>query len=85
MQARRGPAARRDLCRGPGRLCTALSIDASLDGTVLGAGGLELVPAGEPARIGLSTRIRITKAAEERLRFYLRGSPYLSGPRGLSP
>ena len=86
MEARRGTAVVRDLCRGPGRLCTALAIDASLDGAELGPGGpLELVPAGQRARIGLSTRIGITKGADRRLRYYLRGSPFLSGPRSLSP
>jgi len=86
MEARRGVAARRDLCRGPGRLCTALAIDASLDGAVLDPGGpLELLPADEPVRVGVSARIGITKAAARRLRFYLRGSPYPSGPRSLSP
>lgn len=86
METRRGVAVARDLCRGPGRLCTALGIDASLDGAALEPGGsLELLPASEPVRIGLSARIGITKAADRRLRFYLRGSPYLSGPRSLSP
>jgi len=86
MEARRAVSSRRDLCRGPGRLCTALGIDASLDGVSLEPGGpLELLPAAEPVRVGLSVRIGITKAADRRLRFYLRGSPYLSGPRSLSP
>ncbi len=86
MEARRGTSVLRDLCRGPGRLCTALAIDASVDGAGLASGGpLELEPAAGPVRVGLSARIGITKAADRRLRFYLRGSPYLSGPRSLSP
>jgi DNA-3-methyladenine glycosylase len=86
MERRRGIAVLRDLCRGPGRLCTALAIDSSLDGAALVPGGpLELIPAAAQERIGRSVRIGITKAADRRLRFYLRGSPFLSGPRSLSP
>src|SRR5258708_6385788 len=33
-----------------------------------------------PAKIGVSTRIGLTKAAHRPLRFYLKGSVYVSGP-----
>lgn len=86
MMRRRGTEVVRDLCRGPGRLCSALAIDRSLDGADLVADDrLELQLAPAAAGIGRSVRIGITKAADRRLRFYLRGSPYLSGPRSLSP
>jgi len=76
----------RDLCRGPGRLCTALAIDRSLDGADLATDPrIALLPGTAPGRIGTSVRIGIAKAAGRRLRFYLRGSPYLSGPKRLSP
>jgi DNA-3-methyladenine glycosylase len=34
--------------------------------------------------IGESVRIGLTKAADLRLRFFVAGSPYLSGPRRLN-
>lgn len=87
MQRRRTAATLRDLCRGPGRLCTALGIDRSLDGVDLFAHpNLWLADAsGSPARIGQSRRIGVTQAAHRRLRYYAAGSPYVSGPARLSP
>ena len=37
----------------------------------------------EPGEIGRSVRIGITRDADRLLRFYLRGSPFVSGPRSL--
>jgi DNA-3-methyladenine glycosylase len=87
MRERRATSAVRDLCRGPGRLCRALAIDRSLDGVDLYAHPeLWLCDNGsEPARIGRSRRIGVTKAARRRLRFYALGSRYVSGPLSLSP
>lgn len=86
MERRRGTSRMLDLCRGPGRLCRALAIDANLDGTPLlesPALWLAATPA-HPVRIGKSRRIGITKAAARMLRFYERGNPFVSGPRSLS-
>jgi len=86
MQANRGVEPLRDLARGPGRLCTALRIDRSLD-------GLDLCEEGplwlrrdvhELGEIGESVRIGISKDADRTLRFYLRGSPFVSGPRSFN-
>lgn len=87
MQRRRGTSTPRDLARGPGRLAQALAIDRALDGLDLCAPGpLWLGEDGHaPAEIGVSTRIGITKDAERLLRFYARGSRFVSGPRSLSP
>jgi DNA-3-methyladenine glycosylase len=91
MEARRGTTRVRDLARGPGRLCLALAIDRSLDGVDLRADGrLWLSPPSDPRpagerRVGTSKRIGITKAAHRLLRFYERGNPFVSGPKGLSP
>jgi DNA-3-methyladenine glycosylase len=87
MQRRRGAGEMRDLCRGPGRLCQALAIDRAFDGTDLFADrSLWLARAdGVPARVRLSCRIGLTKAAQRRLRFYAAGSPFVSGPARLSP
>jgi DNA-3-methyladenine glycosylase len=86
MRANRGVEPLRDLARGPGRLCSALRIDRSLD-------GLDLCQEGplwlggddhEPGEIGESIRIGISKDADRPLRFFLRGSPFLSGSNGLN-
>jgi DNA-3-methyladenine glycosylase len=85
MQGNRGTDRLRDLARGPGRLAAALRIDRRLD-------GLDLCREGplwlgrddrEPGEIGQSIRIGIALDADRLLRFYLRGSPFVSGPRSL--
>jgi len=76
----------RDLARGPGNLCRALGIGPELDGADLTTGrGLWLADDGVVLPVGVSTRIGITKAAHEPLRFYVPGNPSVSGPRSLSP
>ena len=86
MQRHRGLTKLADLTRGPGRLAEALQIDRRLDGIDLcAAGPLWLGDDGEaPGSIGTSVRIGITKAAELPLRFFLRGNPFVSGPRHLN-
>jgi len=87
MQRRRGLEDPRALCSGPGRLTQAFEIDRSLDGIdLLRDSTLALVPPDRPpAAIGRSRRIGISVAAHRLLRFYERGSAYLSGPKRLSP
>ncbi len=86
MRLNRGVERLRDLARGPGRLTAALRIDRSLD-------GLDLCREGplwlgrdrrEPGEIGQSVRIGISRDAQRPLRFYVRGSPFVSGPRSLN-
>ena len=86
MQHNRGIASLHDLARGPGRLAAALRIDRALD-------GLDLCQQGplwlgrddhEPGEIGQSIRIGISREADRVLRFYLRGSPFVSGARSLN-
>ena len=86
MQRNRGVERVRDLARGPGRLCAALRIDRGLDGIDLcQTGPLWLGTDGQPvAEIGLSKRIGITRAADNLLRFYVRGNLFVSGPRALN-
>jgi len=75
-----------DIARGPGRLAQAMRIDGKFDGIDLcerGA-GLWLGDAARPVgRIGVSTRIGLSKQAHRRLRFYERGSAFVSGPLAL--
>jgi len=86
MQRNRGVERLRDLARGPGRLAAALRIDRSLDGLdlcrqgPLWLGGDEQ----EPGEIGRSVRIGISRDADRPLRFYVRGSAFVSGARALN-
>jgi DNA-3-methyladenine glycosylase len=86
MQLNRGIERLRDLARGPGRLTAALRIDRRLDGLDLCREGPLWLGRGdhEPGEIGQSIRIGIARDADRLLRFYLRGSPFLSGPRSLN-
>jgi DNA-3-methyladenine glycosylase len=87
MERNRGTVNLRDLARGPGRLAQAMCIDRALDGLDMCARGPlwlgeDAHPSGE---IGTSIRIGITKDADRPLRFYLRGSIFVSGAKALSP
>ena len=86
MERNRGAQRVRDLARGPGRLCEALGIDRRLDGIDLcQAGPLWLGSDGQATEeIGRSKRIGITRAADSPLRFYVRGSPFVSGAQALN-
>jgi DNA-3-methyladenine glycosylase len=86
MQRNRGTEQVRDLARGPGRLSAALEIDRRLDGTDLcQLGPLWLGSDGRASGdIGQSKRIGITRAADRLLRYYVRGSRYVSGPQKLN-
>ena len=86
MRRNRGIERLRDLARGPGRLTAALRIDRRLDGLDLCREGLLWLGRGdhEPGEIGQSIRIGIARDANRLLRFYLRGSRFLSGLRSLN-
>jgi DNA-3-methyladenine glycosylase len=85
MRRNRGVERLRDLARGPGRLAAALRIDRSLDGLDLCQRGPLWLASDdfEPGEIGQGIRIGITRDADRLLRFYVRGSPFVSGPRSL--
>jgi len=86
MQRRRGTTRLTELAKGPGRLAAAMAIDRRCDGIDLCAAGPlwlgvnEERPALRPAR---SVRIGLTKEVDRLLRYYERGSAYVSGPREL--
>jgi DNA-3-methyladenine glycosylase len=86
MRLNRGVERLGDLARGPGRLSAALQIDRSLDGIDLCREGPLWLGRGdhEPGEIAQSIRIGITRDADRLLRFYLRDSPFVSGPRSLN-
>jgi DNA-3-methyladenine glycosylase len=91
MAHNRGTARLRDLARGPGRLAQALRIDRSLDGVDLcRKGPLWLARDDHGAseigrgKIGESVRIGISRDADRVLRFYVQGSPFVSGAKSLN-
>ncbi|HTI00585.1 MAG TPA: DNA-3-methyladenine glycosylase [Acidisoma sp.] len=86
MQLNRGVGRLRDLARGPGRLAMALRINRRLDGLDLCRQGPLWLAEDDhkTGEIGESIRIGITKDAHRLLRFYLRDSPFVSGPRSLN-
>jgi DNA-3-methyladenine glycosylase len=81
MRQRRGNVRRDvDLTNGPGKLCQALGIDGSLDGSRLTQRPLRIL-AGDPmddAQVEVTPRIGITRAADWPLRWLVRGNPYVS-------
>jgi DNA-3-methyladenine glycosylase len=86
LQHNRGTERLLDLARGPGRLAAALRVDLGCDGVDLcQRGDLWLARGeGDVGEIGVSVRIGISRDAERLLRFYVRGSRFVSGPRGLN-
>ena len=86
MGRRRGTAPARDFARGPGRLAQAMGIDRSFDGLDLcGPGALFLADdPREVGPIGVGARIGITRAVDSPLRFFIRGSRFVSGPAWLN-
>jgi DNA-3-methyladenine glycosylase len=85
MQHRRGTKRLTELAKGPGRLAAAMAIDRDCDGIDLCAAGplwlgQDERPGVRPSR---SVRIGLTKEVDRLLRFYERGSTWVSGPRSL--
>src|SRR5437879_8581770 len=85
MQRHRRAIRLLDLTRGPGRLAAAFQIDRRHDGLDLCAPGpLWLGESSHPiGPIESTVRIGITRAADRLLRFYERGTPFVSGPKNL--
>jgi DNA-3-methyladenine glycosylase len=81
MRRRRSRAHRdRDLTNGPGKLCLAMGIVGTMNGTSLRDGPI-VIRAGEPvddSSVIVTPRIGITQAAEWPLRFLVRDDPYVS-------
>jgi DNA-3-methyladenine glycosylase len=68
--------------RGPGRLCRAFALERPDNGTSLVDGPVRIAPGGaEPAAIDRGVRVGIRHDVERRLRFAVRGSPWVSRPR----
>jgi DNA-3-methyladenine glycosylase len=87
--ARAGPSDR-DLARGPARLCQALGIDRTLDGTdVCDPGSVLRVRRGSaavpPGAICHGPRVGVSRAADEPWRFWIAGDPTVSAYRAYVP
>ena len=77
-------SARRLLTSGPGRLCDALTITRVRDNGKDFTGTTDLAIADDgfrPEKVARTPRVGITKAADEKLRFVIVGSPFVSGKR----
>ena len=86
MARRRGLATSRLLAAGPGRLAEAFGITLADHGTDLVTSDRLWLAAGEPLTpIAAGPRIGITRAVDRPWRFFLAGSPFVSGPRRLHP
>jgi DNA-3-methyladenine glycosylase len=86
MQARRPGAKWLDLARGPGRLTQAYDIGPAFDGVDLCTGsGLWFgrLEEDETRTVAATTRIGLSREMHRLLRFYVSGSPFVSGPRRL--
>ena len=90
MQRNRPTGQSRELTSGPAKLCLALDIGRSFDGTDLGAMSSDLIIAENPEALQLivergpvvtTTRIGISVAEHLPLRFYLEGSEFVSKRR----
>ncbi|MGB6986878.1 MAG: DNA-3-methyladenine glycosylase [Candidatus Aquilonibacter sp.] len=83
MKKRRGASSLRDLARGPGRLTLAMAIDLRDDGVDLCTDRslwLGELDAEHRIVVAATTRIGIRREKERLLRFYERGSKFVSGP-----
>lgn len=70
-----------ELTNGPGKLCQSLRIDLNLNGVDLTYPGSPLIVCGsDGADIGVvvTRRVGITKAADEQLRFTIKGNRFVS-------
>ncbi len=88
MTERRGTDKLTDLCRGPARLCEALSIDRRLDRwNMLRSSRLWIADDGHQVHasnnVSTSPRIGVTSQKDSLLRFFVDGSPFVSGPKKL--
>ena len=80
-RARRPGRPDRDLMRGPANLCRAMAIDGALNGRPLDTSPLWIEPGREIAgeEVATGPRVGISRAVDLPLRFWLRGSEYVSG------
>ncbi|HEX9123937.1 MAG TPA: DNA-3-methyladenine glycosylase [Actinomycetota bacterium] len=84
MARRRGVDAPLLLTSGPARLCEALGLDLTQNGTDLVRGGVLWLLEGDPvarSRVGRSTRVGIRSAVDRRWRFFVKDDAFVSRAR----
>ena len=87
MNTRRGSPPRRNLTRGPARLCQAMAVDGGQDGCNLTKVGMLWIAQSTilpTSSIGTSPRIGISTARKRKLRFFVRGNTSVSGAARLN-
>ncbi|MCW2853981.1 MAG: DNA-3-methyladenine glycosylase [Nocardioides sp.] len=84
-RSRRPGSSDRDLARGPARLCRALGIALSDDGTDLTSGPITLQPGIPPAHFEAGPRVGLRRAPERPWRFWTPGEPSVSAYRPAKP
>ena len=75
---RRSGAVDRDLARGPARLCRALGIELTDNGTDLASGPLTLELGERPADVATGPRVGLREAADRPWRFWIAGDRTVS-------
>jgi DNA-3-methyladenine glycosylase len=82
MRRRRGTETDVALCSGPGKLTQAMGITRALDGQPMASAPVTVLldQTMQPARVVVSPRIGITKAADWPLRFAVEDSRWVSRP-----
>jgi DNA-3-methyladenine glycosylase len=78
MRERRGRELPRLLCSGPGRLTQALGVNRSHDGLPLDSRPFAFCASSGSFELVAGTRIGISRAVDQRWRFGLAGSLFLS-------
>ncbi|MBS3790269.1 MAG: DNA-3-methyladenine glycosylase [Candidatus Thermoplasmatota archaeon] len=83
MKERRGLKDKSELTNGPGKLCMAMDIDKQLNGADLCGDKLYIARSERPENLDIKKARRINidyagKAKEWKLRFFIKGNPYVS-------
>ena len=80
MRRRRRRSDDRELCSGPAKLCQALGVSGTEDGTALTRGRLRIVRNGARQRFTIiaTPRVGIRHAVDWPLRFLIKDSPWVS-------
>jgi len=84
MRERRvGVSSVRELCRGPGKLCSALAIELLDNGTALGNGRVAVYDCRRepPGEVAITGRVGLSEGHELEYRYYLKHSVFVSRGR----
>jgi DNA-3-methyladenine glycosylase len=85
VRARRPGASDRDLARGPARLCRALDIQLTDDGTDLVGGPITLTLAESVQQVSTGPRVGLRAAPDRPWRFWITGERSVSQYRPAAP